>query len=319
MTSRRDALLLINPAAGRGRAQRLGPGTAEALRDEGFALSVVVTGSLREATEQARRAAPGSVVAVLGGDGFLAAAAAGAHRSGAVLLPLAGGRGNDTVRRLGLPLDPERAVRRLARYSVTEVDLGQVNGRPFLGVAHVGFDSLANRFGNAARIRLGPFVYLYGGLKALLAWRGVTFTLSVDGRERVFPAWFIAVGNVGQYGGGLRICPHATVDDGLLDVVSLSGSSRAAVVATFLRAYRGRHLGRPGITLTRGTSITITAGEPLEVYADGELVGALPATMTLTPRALKVLVPAGSPALGRRPPPPGTPPQDLPDTPSRTL
>ncbi|WP_182976866.1 diacylglycerol/lipid kinase family protein [Arthrobacter cheniae] len=295
---RGEALLLVSPTAGRGRARRLGPRTAAALRREGFELSVVRTGSLREATEQARAAAPGSVVAALGGDGFLGAVAAGVQESGAILLPLAGGRGNDTVRRLGLPLDPVRAVRALARYASADIDLGHVNGRPFLGVAHVGFDALANEYGNAARLRLGPFVYLYGGLRALWAWRSVTFTLSVDGQERIFPGWFIAVGNTGQYGGGLRICPGATVDDGFLDVVSLGRSSILTVAATFLRSYRGRHIGTPGVATARGTSVTITADKPLNVYADGELVGSLPAAVTVMPRALKVLMPAGSPSLG---------------------
>ncbi|MDN4611378.1 diacylglycerol/lipid kinase family protein [Arthrobacter burdickii] len=292
-----DALLLVSPTAGRGRARRLAPRTAEALRRAGFTVSTVMTGSLREATERARTAAPGSVVAALGGDGFLGAVAAGARDSGAVLLPLAGGRANDAVRRLGLPLNPVRAVRALPRYEVTAIDLGQVNGRPYLGVAHVGFDALANEYGNATRVALGPFVYLYGGLKAFRAWRGVTFTLSVDGTERVFPGWFVAVGNGGQYGGGLRICPRAKVDDGLLDVVSLGRSSFLTVVATFLLSYRGRHLGRRGIAAARGSSVRITADEPLNVYADGELVGPLPAAMTIAPRALKVLMPADSPAL----------------------
>jgi len=291
-------VLLVSPTAGGGRARRLWPETAEALRRQGFTLSVVITGSLHEAAEHARRAAPGSVVAALGGDGFLGTAAAGALHSCAVLLPLAGGRGNDTVRRFGLPLDPVGAVRDIEQYKVTEIDVGVVNGRPYLGVAHVGFDALANEYGNAARSGLGPLTYLYGGLKALSVWRDATFTLSIDGEERVFPGAFIAVGNTGQYGGGLRICPRAKVDDGLLDVVSLDESSIVTVAATFLRSYRGRHLGTPGVTFARGTSVEITANEPLNVYADGELVGPLPAVVTIASRALKVLMPVRSPAVG---------------------
>lgn len=291
-------MLLVSPTAGGGRARRLWPETAEALGRQGFALSVVITGNLQEATEHARRAAPGSVVAALGGDGFLGAAAAGALHSGAVLLPLAGGRGNDTVRRFGLPLNPVRAVREIERYVVTEIDVGVVNDRPYLGVAHVGFDALANEYGNAVRSGLGPLTYVYGGLRALLVWRDVTFTLSIDGEERILPGSFIAVGNTGQYGGGLRMCPQAKVDDGLLDVVSLDRSSIVTVAATFLRSYRGRHLGTPGVTFTRGTSVEITANEPLNVYADGELLGPLPAAVTIASRALKVLMPVRSPAVG---------------------
>ncbi|MUK00759.1 hypothetical protein GM708_01720 [Vibrio cholerae] len=201
------------------------------------------------------------------------------------------------MRRFGLPLDPVRAVSSMGHWTVRDIDLGIVNGRPFLGVAHVGFDALANEYGNAARLPLGPFVYLYGGLRAFRSWRDVMFTVSVDGEERVFPGWFVAVGNSGQYGGGLRICPRAAVDDGLLDVVSLGHSSLPTVAATFLRSYRGRHLGTSGVAFTRGTNVVVTASSPLNVYADGELVGPLPATIGITAGALKVLMPELSPAL----------------------
>ncbi len=290
-------LLLVNPTSGRGRGLRLLPRTASALRAEGFTATVSVTGGLGDATAQARAAAPGSLVAALGGDGFLGAVAAGARESGAVVLPLAGGRGNDTVRRLGLALDPVTAVRNISRLAVRELDLGLVNGRPYLGVANVGFDGLANEYGNSARVNLGPFVYLYGGLKAFLAWQDATFTVSVDGAKSTFPGWFVAVGNVGQYGGGLLICPQAKADDGLLDVVSLGRASILSVAATFLRSYRGAHLGQANISFTQGGTVSISASRPLSVYADGERVADLPAVVEVAPRAVRFLVPSGSPAL----------------------
>jgi YegS/Rv2252/BmrU family lipid kinase len=285
-----DALLLVNPTSGRGRGLRLSPGAAEALNAAGFTPSVVVTESLAEATRKAREAAAGSLVAVLGGDGFLGAAASGAHESGAVLLPLAGGRGNDTVRRLGLGLDPAQTVRNIPQLVVRDIDLGLVNGRPYFGVANVGFDGVANELGNSTDLNLGSLTYLYGGLKAFMGWKDVTFTVTVDGKETVFPGWFVAVGNVGQYGGGLHICPEAKVDDGLLDVVSLGRASILRVAATFLRSYRGTHLNTPGVAFQRGRSITISANKPLNIYADGEMIAPLPATVEIVPAAVKVLV-----------------------------
>ncbi|UVJ38965.1 diacylglycerol kinase family protein [Arthrobacter sp. CJ23] len=290
-----EVLLLVNPASGRGRGLRFCTETAAALRAAGFTPAVVVTESLEEATRKAREAAPGSIVAVLGGDGFLGAAACGARDSGVVLLPLAGGRGNDTVRRLGLGIDPVQTVRNIPQLVVRDVDLGLVNGRAYFGVANVGFDGLANEYGNSTELNLGSLTYLYGGLKALREWKDVTFTVTVDGKETVFPGWFVAVGNVGQYGGGLRICPEAKVDDGLLDVVSLGRASIFRVVATFLRSYRGTHLGTPGVGFTHGRSVTISANKPLHVYADGEMLAPLPATVEILPAAVKVLVPRDSP------------------------
>ncbi|MHA7175256.1 diacylglycerol/lipid kinase family protein [Arthrobacter sp. Sr24] len=292
-----NALLLVNPTSGRGRGLRLLKRTAQALRDAGFRLEISVTSSMADATEQARAAAPGSLVAVLGGDGFLGAAAAGARESGAVVLPLAGGRGNDTVRRLGLALDPVKAVQGLEKLAVRELDFGLANGRPYLGVANAGFDGLATEYGNNTRLNLGPFIYLYGGIRAFLDWKNVTFTVSVDGKESSFPGWLVAVGNVGQYGGGLRITPRAKADDGRLDVVSLGRATILGVAATYLRSYRGSHLGQRNVTFTRGSVVKISASKPLNLYADGELVAALPALLEVLPKAVKFLVPADSQAL----------------------
>lgn len=293
------ALLLVNPASGRGRALKHWKATAAALRAAGFTTTVQLTENLHQGTELAANAAPGSLLAVLGGDGFLGAAAAGAKDSGAVLLPLAGGSGNDTTRRLGLALDPVKAVASVPGLVIRDIDLGLVNGRPFLGVAHVGFDALANELGNAARLNLGPLMYLYGGIKAFRQWRRVSFTVEVDGATRSFGGWLVAVGNAGQYGGGLRIAPHARLDDGLLDVVSLGAASSPGVVAMFLRSYRGKHLVQRQVAFVRGSAVRIGASKPLNIYADGELVGALPAEIRMLPAALKVLVPADSPAFGR--------------------
>lgn len=293
-----NVLLLVNPTSGRGRALKLQQATTQALREAGYCPTVHVTVSLDEATTLARAAQVGTLIAVLGGDGFLGAAVAGAKESGAVVLPLAGGSGNDSVRRLGLPLDPVKTIKSIDSLSERRVDLGVVNGRVFLGVANVGFDGLANELGNSAKINLGPLVYLYGGIKAFLSWRNVGFTLDVDGRQREFPGWFVAVGNVGQYGGGLRICPEATVDDGALDVVSLGRAGILRVAEVFVRSYRGKHLQVPGISSMRGREIRIESGTPLNIYADGEKVGPLPAAIGVLPHAVSMLVPEDSPAFG---------------------
>lgn len=299
-----ELLLLVSPSSRNGRALRAAAPVTEALRQAGYAPRVVATESLQDATRLAAAAPAGSVVAALGGDGLLGAAAGGVKDSGAILLPLAGGRGNDTVRRLGLGVDAVETVRRLDRLRVRPMDLGEVNGRPFLGVANAGFDGLANERGNQSKLNLGPLIYLYGGLRAFLEWRGVEFTVTVDGRTSTFTGWFAAVGNLGQYGGGLRICPRAQGDDGRLDVVSLGRASILGVATTFLRSYRGTHLRHRSIRLDYGASVQISANRPLNVYADGERATELPATVSILPAALRILAPADSPALSGGP---GTP------------
>jgi diacylglycerol kinase family enzyme len=131
-----------------------------------------------------------------------------------------------------------------------------------------------------------------------MTWRGVTFAVTVDDEPRSVTGWFVAVGNVGQYGGGLRITPNAVADDGHMDVVTMGRARAGAVVSTFLKAFTGTHLGHPSVSESRGRRITISADVALNIYADGELIGPLPATIETIPSALNVLVPTVSPALG---------------------
>lgn len=292
--------LIVNPTSGRGRSARLRHHVANALTAQGFTVTQHVTTDLRDAAEAGRSAPADSIVASLGGDGLLGAVAAGASESGAIVLALGGGRGNDTVRRLGLTVHPLRSIREIDSLRVASVDLGRVNGVPFLGVANVGFDGFATEVANATRLNLGPLTYLYGGARALLTWRGVGFTVTVDAEPHAFTGWFVAVGNVGQYGGGLRITPHALADDGRMDVVTMGRAHAGAVIATFLKAFSGSHLGHPALSEMRGQRVTIAADAPLNVYADGELIGPLPAIIETSPRAVKMLVPDRSPALGSR-------------------
>lgn len=289
--------LIINPSSGRGRSARLRHRVADALAGKGFTVTEHVTLDLADATAAARTAPAGSLVASLGGDGLLGAVAAGTSEAGAILLPLGGGRGNDTVRRLGMAVHPLRSIEGLDDLRVASVDLGRVNGVPFLGVANVGFDGLAAEIANGTRLNMGPLTYLYGGVRALMTWRGVNFTVTVDDEHHAFPGWFVAVGNVGQYGGGLRITPNALADDGRMDVVMMGKAHAGAAVATFLKAFAGNHLGHPAITESRGQRVTIDADVPLNVYADGELIGPLPVTIDISPQAVQVLVPVDSPAL----------------------
>lgn len=303
----RRVLLLVSPVSGGGRGERaLGAVVAE-LAAHGIRTHVHRSESLADAAARVRAAGPDALVLALGGDGLIGAAAGAAAETGALLLPLAGGRGNDTVRRFGLGLDPAATVRRLPTLREHRSDLAWITtddgvaarGLGYLGVCATGFDGVANELGNAVRWKLGPFTYLVGGVRALFQFRGAHYTLTVDGRERSGRGWFVAIANHGQYGGGIRVSPHSRIDDGQLDVVGLWGGSVARVAAVLLSAYRGVHLGFRGVESDSGREFKLSADQPLGVYVDGERVGTLPASITVHPGVLRVLTGPDAPAVGQ--------------------
>ncbi len=290
----RSLALLVNPHAAGGRPLRLLPRVEARLRELGLPFSVQRTQSLLHGCELAREAAGrGEVPVTLSGDGLIGAVA-GALRDvpDAVLGVLPGGRGNDFARMIGLPLDAVAACDVLASGRPAPIDLGAAGERTFLGVASLGFDSEANRIANEAPPALGRLVYVYGALRALAAWEGARFTVDVNGERAEFAGWSVAVANSGFYGGGMRVAPHARLDDGALDVVWLAECSRAGLVRLLAKVFRGTHVNAPGVSVRRAAEVTVSADRPFTVYADGDPIGNLPMTLRAVPAALKVLLPA---------------------------
>ncbi|MEA2384058.1 MAG: hypothetical protein QOH72_4029 [Solirubrobacteraceae bacterium] len=290
----RSLALLVNPHAAGGRPLRLLPKVEARLRELDLPFSVQRTQSLLHGCELAREAAgDGEIPVTLSGDGLIGAVA-GALREvpDAVLGVLPGGRGNDFARTIGLPLDAVAACDVLAHGRPAPIDLGAANGRTFLGIASLGFDSDANRIANEAPPQLGRLVYVYGAFRALTAWKPARFTVEVDGDGTEFVGWSVAAANSGFYGGGMRLAPHARLDDGALDVILVRDCSKLRCALTLPKVFRGSHIRDPNVTELRGAEVRVSADRPFTVYADGDPVGRLPITLRAVPAAVKVLLPA---------------------------
>jgi YegS/Rv2252/BmrU family lipid kinase len=297
------ACLIVNPAAGGGRAGRLAPGVVDALRGQGLEVRRVDTRDLDHARELAVQAARGGETAVtLGGDGLAGAVAGALHGiPGALLGVLPGGRGNDLARVLGIPLDPLAACAVIAHGIPRPIDLGLVSevesgtpGRTFVGIASVGFDSDANRIANEAPAWLGNLVYAYGALRALWSWRPARFEIEPPGECLGFTAYTVGACNSKTYGGGMRAAPDALLDDGLLDVVVLESVSKLTFLRKILpKVFSGTHVHEPCVKVLRAREISVSADRPFTMYADGDPIGELPLRVRVLPGAVRVLVPAG--------------------------
>jgi YegS/Rv2252/BmrU family lipid kinase len=288
------ALVIVNPLAGGGRAGRALPQVRTELGRLGLAHRVATTRDLDHARELAREAVSGGEVPVaFGGDGLIGAVADALRGRGQAMGVLPGGRGNDFARALGIPLDPVSACTVLAAGAPRALDLGEVDGRTFIGVASCGFDSDANRIANATRIVRGNLVYAYGALRALLHWRPATFTVTVDdGRPQTLTGYSVAVANSRTYGGGMQIAPAADLDDGQLDVVTISELPRWRFCLLMPTVFAGTHVNLPVVRTDRARIVRIAASRPFTVYADGDPIARLPATITVLPGAMHVIAPA---------------------------
>jgi YegS/Rv2252/BmrU family lipid kinase len=284
--------LIVNPHAGAGRAMRLLPGVEAALRAQGRPFHVERTTSMEHARELAREAAgAGELVAAMGGDGLTGAVAGELRDGSGVLVVLPGGRGNDFARKLGIPHDPVAAAELLETGAEKRVDLAEAGASTYLGILSAGLDSDVNKIANETRLKLGTLVYTYGLLRAVVPWRAASWELTVDGERRVFAGYSVAVANSGVFGGGMFLAPDASLEDGMLDVVTIAAQSKRAYLRGLPRVFNGTHLQDPAIDVVQGREVTFAADRPFTAYADGDPIAELPVTVRVLPGSLRVVAP----------------------------
>ena len=289
----RTFALLVNPASAGGRALNALPRVHEVLDGSNATYRTVTTRSIDHAYEEAGRAAEaGETVVALGGDGLLRPIAGALKGTESALAIVPCGRGNDLARMLGLPTDPSEAARLAVEGEERLVDVANVEGTPYMGVASFGFDSDANRIANEAKLVKGDAVYVYAALRALATWKAARFSVIVDGVHHEFTGCTVAVGNSKVYGGGMYVLPQAEIDDGRLDVMIVKDASKLRLLALLPRVFKGTHGGSDLVEFHRGEEIEVSSDRPFAIYADGDPIGATPAIMRVERRCLRVIAPS---------------------------
>jgi YegS/Rv2252/BmrU family lipid kinase len=292
MASGGPFVVLVNPSAAGGRARTQLPRVEAALRAREIDFRVVETESVEHGREEALAAAAEEISpVVMAGDGLIGQIGGALAGAGVPLGIVPGGRGNDLARVLGISTEPDGAVEVLAAGATRAIDVGEIDGNRFLGVASFGFDSDANRIANEARWVRGNLVYLYAAIRALAAWRPARFSLTVDGQEREFTGYSVAVANSGVFGGGMRVAPDAEIDDGKLDIVYITEHAKLRYLRGLPSVFRGRHVEKPEVVVVRGSEVELSADRPFAIYADGDYLADIPATVRVLPRALEVIAP----------------------------
>ncbi|MFI7133208.1 diacylglycerol/lipid kinase family protein [Nonomuraea sp. NPDC050153] len=294
--------LLVNPAARGGRTLRLLEPVARRLRAGGAELSVIVGDDATDALERACAAVaerPDALVA-FGGDGLVHLAVQAVAGTDVPLGIIPAGTGNDFASALGVPLgDPMAAARAVLRMKSRLVDVARIRAAGqadelFAGVVCCGFDSRVNERANRMTWPPGMARYLVATVEELRSFRPIPFRVTLDEEEVIErEAMLVAVANTRSYGAGMRVCPDARPDDGLLDVMMLEAVSKAEFLRVFPRVYRGTHVGHRAVSVRRVRSVRleIMPGDTdVVAYADGERVGPAPVHCEVRPGALRVII-----------------------------
>jgi YegS/Rv2252/BmrU family lipid kinase len=287
----RPLVLLVNPSSGGGRALKLLPRIEAVLDGRRVPFRAVRTKSLEHGVAKALGAVDaGEMPVVVSGDGMIGAVG-GAMAGGETPLGIVPvGRGNDLARVLGIPTEPEAAIEIVLAGHTRTIDVGEANGRPFLGIASVGFDSDANRIANQSRLG-GNLVYAYAALRALVAWKPARFTIAIGDQRTRMEGYSVVVANSKAYGGGMFVAPDAELDDGEFDVVTIAKVGKLRFLGNLPKVFKGTHVHNDEVQVVRAARLSLSASRPFAVYADGEHLTDLPADLRVIPHALRVLVP----------------------------
>jgi len=288
--------LLVNPHSAGGRTLKLLPRVEHELDALRIPFRVERTKGLEDGVVRALHAAEANEVPVVfSGDGLIGAVGGAMAGSETPMGIVPGGRGNDLARVLGIPDDPAGAVAVLAAGEERLIDVGEANGKRFLGIVSVGFDSEANRLANETGFMRGNLVYAYAAIRTLLTWKPGRFTIRVDDERYRFTGYSVSIANSRAFGGGMFIAPQAELDDGEFDVVAVGEVGKLRFVGNLPKVFKGTHVEEDEVRVFRAPHLELTASRPFPVYADGEHLTELPAKVRILPRALRVLAPAPAP------------------------
>jgi len=243
-------------------------------------------------------------VLVGGGDGTVSLAASRLLGRDVTLGVVPLGTGNDFARSLGIPGTVEAAVDVIVQGYCAKVDVGLVNGRPFLNAASMGLaTAIARRLTKRLKQRAGKLAYPVAAAAELWELQPFRVRMKADNEVVELMALQLVVGNGRYHGAGNMVAPDATLDDKRLHVYAIQapsadsgreGSSLGHVqdISTLarlgLKLRRGEHVEHPHVTCLRTSRLFVETEPVQEVNADGELAGHTPILFEVVPAALRV-------------------------------
>lgn len=303
-----DFIVLVNPAAGSVNNHET---DADPTHDEQVqsildhlgrlgTVDTVVIGDDQDLRAAGNDAGTSTVYVVMGGDGTLHRVLNVLGDHGRPHLPLPAGTGNDFAKGVGMPADPVTAVQRLATAQPRPFDLldldGDVGGMVAMNAAHLGIGVRAAAAASGWKEGLGPLAYPAGAVAAFTEFQPSRVSVALDGVDIMVDEEVSLVGvcNGPTVGGGTALCPPASAEDGVLDLVILRATSKAGLTATAGALLGSTHLDRDDVIHRRGTHVDVTVHgcDQVTWNVDGELTD-LPPEMTcvLRPGVWQLIAP----------------------------
>lgn len=281
---------IVNPVAGSGYARRTAEMIRQVMEEKGLPCRFYYTEYPGHATRIAREVAQTECEGVIavGGDGTAYEVACGLMDTGMPLGIIPAGTGNDFIKTVGVPKKPLDALSFILNHKPRPVDVGSMNDRLFLNVCGTGFDVTVLDNANAAKKYCrGLMPYLIGLIRAIFHYRPVHVRFTADGDAQERDVLICSVANGRFIGGGIPICPDATADDGLLDLVVVENRPRWQIPFYLPALMLGKVL-RFGVTSHRRCREVEIISKGMRLNVDGEIMSVDRVAFSILPGKLQL-------------------------------
>ena len=281
-------LVVVNPKAGLGAAASLATQVVGFLQSHDLAYRMISPNGAAETkalVAESLRNGEATRLLSVGGDGLFHLLLQFAIEFKVPLAIVPGGTGNDFYRTLGwFDHELDDYLKHLNSTPPSLVDVGVVDGEYFGAVLSSGFDSVVNERANKMKWPKGPAKYNAAIVLEFPKFQPIEFKIFADEKILEVEAMLIAIGNGSSYGGGMRVCPDAVLNDGLFDIMILHPVSKLEFIKVFPTVYKGTHVEHPQVEVIRAKAIRIESSAV--AYADGERIGQLPVQVESLPQSL---------------------------------
>jgi diacylglycerol kinase (ATP) len=233
------------------------------------------------------------MVVAVGGDGTINEVASALVNSKVVLGIVPCGSGNGLSRFLGIPMDIMEAIRNLNTGKSLLMDSGQANGKPFFNMAGMGFDAHISEVFSHGKKR-GFITYAKSSLQEIIKYQPQTYQIEIDGTTYERKAFMLSFANSSQYGNNAHVSPHASVQDGLLDVCIIKPFPLYRFPALVIRMFTKTANGSRFVEIITGKHIRVKRNSEGPMHLDGEPeMAGKEIEINILPRSINVIAGSG--------------------------
>ena len=286
--------IIVNPAANGKKSPKFLKIAEKRLKERGAEYKIHLTNAPKHATEIAKKLSESSgTIIALGGDGTINEVFNGIDTEKVKFGIIPCGSGNDFIASANIPEDPTAAVDLILDGEAKPTDYMVCGGVRGLNIIGTGIDVDILKRCRKSKILKGKLQYVVSLIISLVKFVFYKFYIIRDGADKreEKEALIACVGNGTRFGGGIRMCPEAVIDDGLLDFVIAGKLKKSKIPGAFIKLMKGKILEQDFTSFERVEHIRLEFDKPVTVQVDGELYDGLDFDLSIVKGGAKIFRP----------------------------